>query len=155
MINPKDLTDDMRSALIHSGIEDPDSFIAHYGVEGMRWGKRKDNFVSRVKKVPTNVKNFPKNYVEKRKNINAAYKKAIANKAGVDYRSKKTLVTGGIAVGAALASLGLVGVTVLAKDPKVALGALSVATILGTSSIRLTATSHKSRDKDVLKFYGN
>ena len=48
MLTKEDLNNDaLYDALVHSGIdpEDP-AFLAHYGVEGMRWGVRKENPIS-------------------------------------------------------------------------------------------------------------
>lgn len=50
MLTQEDLKNDaLYDALVHSGIdpEDPE-FLAHYGVEGMRWGVRKDTPTSHM-----------------------------------------------------------------------------------------------------------
>lgn len=43
MLNSENMSEAARSALVHSGIEagNEDDILAHYGVEGMKWGRRK------------------------------------------------------------------------------------------------------------------
>jgi len=49
MLKSENMSEAARNALIHSGIDDgnEDDILAHYGVEGMKWGRRKQDRAER------------------------------------------------------------------------------------------------------------
>ena len=178
MFNPEDMTDELRNALIHSGIDDPDDYLAHYGVEGMRWGRRKTDrqqrldgggriatlktkngkpIVSVVKRTPTvklTVAKRDSPYSKakvKREKIRAANEKAYNDP---QYKqSSKTKKLGNAATIASLATIGSAGINILSKQ-KLGAGGVFVTAALAATTITLDALQDASENKDNLKKYG-
>jgi hypothetical protein len=179
MLKPEDMSDELRNALIHSGIDDPEDYLAHYGVKGMQWGRRKTDRAERKAgggRIATlkTKKGKPLVSVVKRtsplKSITdktkAAFAKAKANRIRMNkaydkaykdlYKdNRKTMILGLASTLSFVGAAGGLGIAILSKKPSTKIGASVV-------SIALTATSHvteslesDSRDRDILEKYGN
>jgi hypothetical protein len=125
--------------------------LAHYGVLGMKWGRRKAdsrNPVDRVKK--------PKRLSRKQRLRNAWDKKMEKFETGDrDDFSSKSYAIGKAASATSLASIGSLSVSYLSRNPRVKLGAAVASIVLGSGSIGLSLAKQRSFNNDILEKYGD
>lgn len=148
-----ELTDELRTALIHSGIENPEDYLAHFGVAGMKWGQRN------IEKRSTTTNSRGK-LLSERKRLKNKVHNAFAKKMSKDSTARrddtsvKTKNLGKATAGSLLGSFGTAAVSGLAKNPKVRMGSAVVSNILLASGVVLAVKTSSSSKQDLLKTYG-
>lgn len=121
-------------------------FLAHYGVEGMRWG---------VRKQPYSEDKTGKTLTRKQKIHNALLKKNAGPNRRKDERSQKTKNLGKANTALTLAALGTVALAVVDPEP-ISKGVLLVTGILSAiGSMTVSQLEGHSAGDDALKLYGD
>ena len=125
-------------------VDDNDDTLAHYGVEGMRWGVRK-KYVAQEGKT-----------LSRRKQIhNAIVTKDRSKNWRRDDRSQKTINLGKASTALSLTALGTAVAGVLSPEP-ISKGVLFATTILTTAgSVTMSALEARSAGDDLLDKYGS
>lgn len=128
-----------------SDITYDDAVLAHYGVEGMRWGVRKQPYTETLTGRPLTRKQLI---------ANAVIKKNQGPNRRKDERSKKTIALGKANTALTLTALGTIVAGALSPEP-ISKGILLTTGILAAvGSVTISQLEGRSAGDDALNLYG-
>jgi hypothetical protein len=128
-------------------LERGEEFLAHHGVLGMKWGRRKveesraDREDRRRAKTPERKAEVKKAYAKRTAGIQQAQKVELSDKTKRLAKSRSI---------ATIAAVGGLATSLLVKDPRVATGAAALAALSGITSLALTNATGRSLNNDVV-----